>query len=186
MVRILFLILLLISFSFSTVPTESTSETTNYSIPVEVFPMIRPIGPKDFDLVPVGIPVDTPKVTSSFGMRFHPVFRIEKMHTGQDFSGELGDTIRATNDGIVENMAIRDGVSTYGIYVKLDHLGTYKTLYAHMEKSLVGIGDTVELGQPIGLMGATGVSSGVHLHYEVIKDGKQINPRNVMRIKGPL
>lgn len=147
-------------------------------------PFLRPFNPDSLELIPSGMPVDSPRITSVFGWRTHPILGKVKPHKGVDFSGEVGDTIRATMDGIVETNHVPGKKSTYGYHVRIDHLGSYETLYAHMSRVLVSPGDTVEMGQPIGLIGDTGRSHGSHLHYEVFRDGKQIDPQDVMKRKG--
>ena len=128
-------------------------------------PAIMPISNKDLSHTPSG-----------FGMRMHPIYKIAKMHSGMDFTSPSGTPIYATGDAIVE-LATGDG-SGYGNHVILDHSYGYKTVYGHMSKILVIKGQTVLRGEKIGLVGSTGLSTGPHCHYEVIKNGQKINPVN--------
>lgn len=116
------------------------------------------------------------KFLSGFGMRLHPVHRVRKMHTGIDFTAPRGTEIQATGDGKVVN--IKKKATGYGHHVIIDHGFGYKTLYAHMSKITVRKGQSVTKGQTIGLVGNTGTSTAPHLHYEVIFNGKKVNPIN--------
>ena len=115
-------------------------------------------------------------MVSGFGYRLHPIYKTYKMHTGIDFTAPTGTPIYATGNGRV--VPAPDGASGYGNHVVIDHGFGYKTLYAHMYKSKVKLGQRVKRGQLIGYIGNTGLSSGPHLHYEVIKNGNKINPIN--------
>lgn len=116
------------------------------------------------------------RVASGFGYRIHPIYKVRKMHWGMDFSAPTGTEIFATGDGRIERVVkSRRG---YGKHVIIDHGYGYKTLYAHMSQIDVRRGQKVKRGDVIGLVGNTGISSAPHLHYEVIKDGKKINPAN--------
>jgi murein DD-endopeptidase MepM/ murein hydrolase activator NlpD len=123
-------------------------------------------------------PVDGARLSSGFGMRKHPVLGYNKMHKGVDFAAPTGTPIYAAGDGVVER-ANRFGA--YGNYVRVRHNNDYKTAYAHLHKFGKGIrsGTRVKQGQVIGYIGNTGRSTGPHLHYEVIKNGKQVNPHSV-------
>lgn len=115
-------------------------------------------------------------MASGFGYRLHPIYKTYKMHSGIDFTAPTGTPIYATGNGRV--VPAPDGASGYGNHVVIDHGFGYKTLYAHMYKSKVKMGQRVKRGQLIGYVGNTGLSSGPHLHYEVIKNGNKINPIN--------
>ncbi len=123
-------------------------------------------------------PVDGARLSSGFGPRRHPVLGYNKVHKGLDFAAPTGTPIYAAGDGVVEKAG---RWSSYGIYARIRHNGTYKTAYAHMSKLGKGItaGARVKQGQIIGYVGATGRVTGPHLHYEVLVDGKQVNPRNI-------
>ena len=115
-------------------------------------------------------------MASGFGYRLHPIYKTYKMHSGIDFTAPTGTPIYATGNGRV--VPAPDGASGYGNHVVIDHGFGYKTLYAHMYKSKVRMGQVIKRGQLIGYVGNTGLSSGPHLHYEVIKNGNKINPIN--------
>ncbi len=126
-------------------------------------------------------PIEGARLSSYYGKRKHPVLGYNRMHKGLDFSAPTGTPIMAAGDGIVER-ASRYG--SYGNYVRIRHNGTYKTAYAHLSKYGRGIksGRRVKQGQIIGYVGATGRVTGRHLHYEVMVNGKQVNP---LRLKIP-
>ncbi len=112
-------------------------------------------------------------ISSGFGMRYHPILKTLRRHTGIDIAAPRGTPIYATADGIVSR---EDGGSGYGITVIINHGYSYKTLYAHLSKKAVKPGQRVTRGQVIGYVGNTGLSFGSHLHYEVIKNGIPVNP----------
>ncbi|HEY8964562.1 MAG TPA: peptidoglycan DD-metalloendopeptidase family protein [Alphaproteobacteria bacterium] len=118
-------------------------------------------------------PVDAARMTSGFGARRHPVLGYNRMHKGVDFGAPTGTPIYAAGDGIVSRAGKFSG---YGNYVSIKHNGTYSTAYGHMSKILVKNGQHVKQGQVIGKVGATGLATGPHLHFEVLKSGTQINP----------
>jgi murein DD-endopeptidase MepM/ murein hydrolase activator NlpD len=126
-------------------------------------PAIQPISNKELT-----------RLASGFGMRIHPIYKVKKMHTGIDFTAPRGTPIYSTGDGIVEEVRIEFG--GYGRQVVINHGFGYKTLYAHMEEFNVKAGDKVKRGDCIGYVGNSGLSTAPHLHYEVIKDGKRVNP----------
>lgn len=111
---------------------------------------------------------------SGFGMRLHPVYGVTRMHTGIDFVAKIGTKIYATGDGVVKNVYRERG--GYGIHVVISHGFGYETLYAHLSRYTVKPGQRISRGEIIGTVGNTGTSTGPHLHYEVIKNGKKINP----------
>ncbi len=111
---------------------------------------------------------------SGFGMRMHPIFKRRRMHTGIDFTCPKGTPIHASGQGKVVN--IRHLKNGYGTHVIIDHGFGYKSLYAHMSKVDVKIGDQVTRGQVIGAVGNTGTSTAPHLHYEVIYKSEKVNP----------
>ncbi|MFT6707214.1 MAG: murein DD-endopeptidase MepM/ murein hydrolase activator NlpD [Flavobacteriales bacterium] len=116
---------------------------------------------------------DHDKINSGFGDRFHPIFKKKVFHKGIDFKAPLGTPVLATSDGVVE--FARDG-KKHGLYILLKHDENFHTKYSHLSKLKVKEGETVKKGTVIGLVGSTGTSSGPHLHYEVIKNGKAVNP----------
>lgn len=123
-------------------------------------------------------PINGARMSSGFGQRRHPVLGYNKMHKGLDFAAPTGTPIFAAGDGVVEHAG---WFSSYGKYVRIRHNSKLKTAYAHMSKisSEVKPGSRVKQGDVIGYVGTTGRSTGPHLHYEVIADGRQVNPRSV-------
>ncbi|HLT41102.1 MAG TPA: M23 family metallopeptidase [Sphingobacteriaceae bacterium] len=115
------------------------------------------------------------KGISGFGSRVHPVYKIKKNHMGIDFASPTGTPIYATGDGKVVQSGRERG---YGNMVKIDHGHGYETLYGHMSKIKVRKGQKIKRGEVIGHVGNTGISTGPHLHYEVIKNKKPVNPIN--------
>ncbi len=111
---------------------------------------------------------------SGFGYRIHPVFKIKKMHTGIDFGAPEGTPIYATGDGKV--VRVEHKTTGYGKNVVVDHGYGYETLYGHMSKIEVKVGQQVTKGEQIGRVGNTGTSTAPHVHYEVIYKGNQVNP----------
>jgi len=128
-------------------------------------------------------PINGARLSSGFGLRKHPILGFNKLHQGTDFAASRGTPIMASGSGIVE-MAQR--YKGYGNFVRIRHNTTYKTAYGHMSKFRKGIrkGVRVAQGQIIGYVGSTGMSTGPHLHYEVIKNGKRINSQRMKLPKG--
>lgn len=118
---------------------------------------------------------DLTRMASGFGMRMHPIYKIMKLHAGLDLTAKTGTDIYAAGDGVVEKA---DWMSGYGQIVIIDHGFGYKTRYAHCSKYNVKEGQKVKRGDIIAFVGNTGSSVGAHLHYEVRKNGKAINPIN--------
>ena len=116
------------------------------------------------------------RMASGYGYRIHPIYKTRKMHAGMDFSAKTGTEIYATGNGTINK--VRRSKKGYGNYVEINHGYGYKTLYAHMSKSIVKQGQKVKRGEVIGYVGNTGTSVAPHLHYEVIKNGKKIDPVN--------
>jgi murein DD-endopeptidase MepM/ murein hydrolase activator NlpD len=114
------------------------------------------------------------RLASGFGVRIHPIYRVRKMHTGIDFSANIGTPIYATADGIVEELQVN--FSGYGKMVEIDHGFGYRTRYAHMHGFSVRKSQRVRRGDLIGYVGNTGLSTAPHLHYEVLINGRQVDP----------
>ena len=112
-------------------------------------------------------------ITSSFGRRLHPIYNVVLFHSGVDFAASEGTRVHSTGDGIVAFSGYDKG---YGQKVIINHGYGYKTIYAHLSKPLVRQGQRVQRGEIIALSGNTGVSTGPHLHYEVLKDNVKVNP----------
>ena len=119
-------------------------------------------------------PINGARLSSSFGMRKHPILGYNKMHRGTDFAAPEGTPIMASGDGVIIKAGWCGGG---GNCVKIKHNKTYQTIYAHMKNfsNLAVPGNRVKQGQIIGYVGSTGMSTGPHLHYEVIENGKKIN-----------
>ncbi len=113
---------------------------------------------------------------SGFGYRIHPIYKTSKMHTGMDFTAAIGTPIYATGDGYVSTADA--GGRGYGNHVVINHGYGYQTLYAHMSRIKARRGQSVKRGEIIGYVGNTGTSTAPHLHYEVRKGGRPINPIN--------
>ncbi|MFD1615536.1 M23 family metallopeptidase [Gelatiniphilus marinus] len=119
---------------------------------------------------------DLTRMASGYGMRTDPFTKVKKMHWGMDFSAQKGTPIYAPGDGIVKRADARS--SGYGKHIRIDHGFGYVSLYAHLHKYNVKKNQRVKRGDVIGYVGNTGRSMGPHLHYEIFKDGKRINPIN--------
>ena len=130
-------------------------------------------------------PINGARLSSSFGKRKHPILGFTKMHTGTDFAAPTGTPILASGDGLVVRAQWCGGG---GNCVKIKHNRVYQTVYAHMSKFGRGIkkGAKVKQGQIIGYVGSTGLSTGPHLHYEVIENGKKINSQKLKLPSGKI
>lgn len=138
---------------------------TNKSVLLASIPAIMPISNKNLK-----------SMASGFGYRTHPIYKTAHFHSGLDFSAAIGTPIYSTGDGIVEQA---DNLAQgYGNHVVINHNFGYKTLYGHMSRIAAKRGQKVKRGDIIGYVGSTGVSTGPHLHYEVIKNNTKINPVN--------
>jgi murein DD-endopeptidase MepM/ murein hydrolase activator NlpD len=117
---------------------------------------------------------DLRRMASGYGYRIHPIYKVRKMHYGMDFAAPTGTEIFATGDGVV--VLAKRLYNGFGRHVVIRHGFGYETLYAHMSKVLVKKGQRVKRGEVIGLVGSTGTSVAPHVHYEVQKDGRKVNP----------
>ena len=127
-------------------------------------PAIMPISNKDLK-----------RTASGWGFRIHPVYKIRRFHTGMDFTAPIGTEIYATGDGIIRELD--NSRSGYGRSILIDHGFGYHTLYGHMSEYNVKKGQAVKRGSVIGYVGNSGTSTGPHVHYEVHKNGKPVNPQ---------
>lgn len=127
--------------------------------------------------IPSGMPVGGVRLTSSYGMRNHPILQTRRAHTGIDLAGPTGTPVYATADGYVSKA---ETYSSYGKFISLDHGGELETRYAHLSGYAVSAGDRVTKGQLIGYIGSTGRSTGPHLHYEVRVAGQAVDPTPYM------
>lgn len=128
-------------------------------------PAIQPISNDDLRHQPSG-----------FGWRTHPIYKTPEFHPGMDFAAPQGTEIHATGDGIIERAD--DMAQGYGNHVVINHGYGYTTLYGHMVRFVVRVGQQVKRGQLIGYVGSTGLSTAPHVHYEVHKNGEKVNPIN--------
>jgi murein DD-endopeptidase MepM/ murein hydrolase activator NlpD len=126
-----------------------------------------------FAHIPAIDPIRGGIISDGFGMRFHPILHMRLMHEGIDLVADVGTHVHATGDGVVSYVGQRGG---YGNVVEINHGFGFSTVYGHLEKALVREGQKVKRGQVIALSGDTGLSTGPHLHYEVIKNGVHVNP----------
>ncbi len=134
-------------------------------------------------------PTDPPSIlpiaeyfsTSPFGKRMHPVHKVERMHTGIDFRASMGTPVLATSDGkIVKVQRIRTG---YGNKIVIEHDSIYKSLYGHLSQVNVEVGQIVKKGDIIGEVGSSGAATAPHLHYEVIENGRKVNPEGFISLR---
>jgi len=153
---------------------------------LEIYRFAPSDGPVDF-FTPAGdsvrkallrTPIDGARISSGYGMRKHPILGYSKMHRGVDFAASSGTPILAAGDGVIARIG-RNGA--YGNYIQIRHRGDYATAYAHLSRFAKGLrkGSRIGQGDIIGYVGSTGRSTGPHLHYEVLRAGAQINPRDL-------
>ena len=130
-------------------------------------------------------PINGARLSSPFGMRKHPIDGFNKMHKGTDFAAPMGTPIMASGSGIIKKVGWCGGG---GNCIVIKHNSTYQTIYAHMSKFAKGIrnGVRVKQGQTIGYVGSTGKSTGPHLHYEVLINGKKVNSQTLKLPSGKI
>lgn len=126
-------------------------------------PAIQPVANKDLK-----------RMASGYGYRIDPIYRTRRFHAGMDFTAPRGTNVYATGDGVVEKVVRKRW--GYGLHIVINHGYGYKTRYAHLSQFKVRRGEKVKRGQVIGKVGSTGKSTAPHLHYEVEKNGKRVNP----------
>lgn len=143
---------------------EITKLASNKEELLAAMPAIQPIENKDLR-----------RISSGYGVRYHPILKMGRMHNGIDFASNIGAKIYATADGVISSATAQRG---YGKIVTIDHGFGYETRYAHMSKILVRKGQQVKRGHVIGEVGNTGLSTGPHVHYEIRKNGQTVNPIN--------
>lgn len=125
------------------------------------------------EIRPTGKPLLNGYMSSSFGERMDPFNGEEAFHKGVDFAGDAGTDVLAVAQGVVTYAGAREG---YGVLVEINHGNGYATRYAHGSRALVAVGDLVQRGQTVAVVGSTGRSTGPHVHFEVLKDGRAIDP----------
>lgn len=125
------------------------------------------------DIRPTGRPVNEGYISSYFGERMDPFNGEEAFHKGIDFAADAGADVVAVASGIVTWAGKRDG---YGVLIEVSHGNGYTTRYGHNERALVKVGDTVQRGQAVAVVGSSGRSTGPHVHFEVLRNGGAVNP----------
>ena len=128
-------------------------------------------------------PLAFSRITSVMGMRFHPIHNTWKAHTGVDYGAPTGTAVRSVGDGVIETAGWEGG---YGKYIRLKHANGYETAYGHMSAFAKGmeVGKRVRQGQVIGFIGSTGLSTGAHVHYEILVNGRFVDPMRVRLPRG--
>jgi len=124
-------------------------------------------------VMPSGRPVEDGWLSSRYGKRNDPFSGKQDFHKGLDFAGKKGSEVIAVGDGVVSWAGKKSG---YGKLIEINHGNGYATRYGHNQSHMVKVGDTVKKGQQIALMGSTGRSTGPHVHFEVLRNGKKVNP----------
>ncbi len=133
------------------------------------------------EVLPEGRPITSGWLSSYFGMRTDPFTGRQERHKGVDFAGKAGSDVVAVAAGVVTWAGRRFG---YGQLVEINHGNGYTTRYGHNQKIKVQVGDAVKKGQALALMGSTGRSTGPHVHFEVLRDGKPVDPMQYISAKG--
>jgi murein DD-endopeptidase MepM/ murein hydrolase activator NlpD len=126
-------------------------------------PAIQPVSNKDLK-----------RTASGFGMRIHPIYKISKFHAGMDFTAPTGTEVYATGDGVINT--VRSLRRELGNHIIINHGFGYQTVYAHLDRFNVRVGQKVRRGDVIGFVGSTGLSTAPHLHYEVMVNGRNVDP----------
>lgn len=159
-----------------------------YTEPVEILDIAKKLNVnirelykiKEFPIYSPILPSEINRISSEYGYRIHPIFKIKTFHEGVDYSAKLGTSVRATANGIVVAAKRSRG---YGNQILIKHNNSYSTRYAHLNDIYVSPGDTVIVGDTIGTVGNTGLSTGPHLHYEIRINNNTINPLDMYPYK---
>lgn len=153
----------------------SLDKSVSYAAPVAAYSFAAAPAPVTTARVsiPSRVPVEGVRLTSDYGMRWHPVIGGRRAHKGVDLAGPIGTPVHATADAVVGKA---EWFSSYGLYVALEHGGDIETRYGHMSRLNVSAGQHIRKGDVIGYIGTTGRSTGPHLHYEVRIAGVAVNP----------
>lgn len=136
---------------------------------------IQPIDPPT--IAPIAYQSDD--ITSHFGMRTHPTKKVKKLHTGIDIKASIGTLVVAPSDGIIADAGYHKG---NGYYIEIKHDKEYSTRYHHLSEITITKGQKIEKGNTIGKVGSSGLSTAPHLHYEVIRNGKKVDPRDYLKV----
>lgn len=131
-------------------------------------------------VIPNGKPLDKITTSSGFGYRIHPITKKRQFHRGLDIPANKKTPVRATADGVIEYVQSRN-IGSYGRVIRISHNFGFKTVFAHLNKTMVNVGQVVKKGEIIGLTGNSGRSSGPHLHYEVRYANKVLNPKKFIK-----
>lgn len=123
-------------------------------------------------------PMEFSRITSGFSMRFHPILQVWKAHLGVDYAAPIGTAVRSVGDGVVEFAGVQNG---FGNVVKIKHQNQTSTVYAHLSRINVRLGQSVAQGQNVGLVGMTGWATGPHLHFEYRVNGVYHDPQTIAR-----
>ncbi len=129
------------------------------------------------DSLPLGSPLDTLIISSNYGWRRSPIHRGWRMHSGTDFFASWSDTVYATGDGTINKSGWNFG---YGRQIRITHCGGYESSYSHLYRYFVDVGDSVKMGDPIARAGNSGMVTGPHLHYEISRWDKTIDPVSLL------
>lgn len=129
------------------------------------------------DSLPLGSPLDTLVISSNYGWRRSPIHTGWRMHSGTDFFAAWSDTVYATGDGLINKSSWNFG---YGRQIRITHCGGYESSYSHLYRYFVSVGDSVKVGDPIARAGNSGMVTGPHLHYEISRWDKKIDPMQVL------
>ena len=130
-------------------------------------------------IIPNGMPLEHIKITSNFGYRHHPIQKKRKFHRGLDLKAKMNTPVFATADGVVSYVQAKN-IGDFGRIIKINHNYGFQTIYAHLNKTKVRMGDVIRKNDKIGLAGSSGRSTAPHLHYEVRYAGKILNPKDYM------
>lgn len=149
------------------VQSESFDELVAYAMEKEELlssiPAIQPLSNKDLK-----------RTASGFGYRIHPIYKISKFHSGMDFTAPTGTEVYATGNGVIRT--VKSARRELGNHIIIDHGFGYQTVYAHLDRFNVRVGQKVNRGDVIGFVGSTGLSTAPHLHYEVLANGRHVDP----------
>lgn len=149
------------------VQSESFDELISYASEKEEMlgsiPAIQPLSNKDLK-----------RTASGFGYRIHPIYKISKFHSGMDFTAPTGTEVYSTGNGVIST--VKSARRELGNHIIMDHGFGYQTVYAHLDKFNVKVGQKVKRGDVIGYVGSTGLSTAPHLHYEVLVNGRHVDP----------